>query len=69
MGHGRGTMGRKHPRSCSGKKRYRDEQEAKRALRNLATNSSRDTIPVRWYECANCHGYHITKQAEWSWVA
>jgi hypothetical protein len=58
-------------RACrTGKKRYRDHQEATRARASartgLATGSLVDTgrVPVREYLCEFCGGYHLTSQAQ-----
>lgn len=46
--------------SCSGKRRYRDHQEAVRALRRIKARSTRDRVPARAYACTVCQGYHLT---------
>lgn len=48
----------------SGKVRYRDDQEAKRALdgvkRNDDARPARHRTPSRAYECDSCHGWHLS---------
>lgn len=53
---------RKVPRACKGKRRYRDRQEANRALHLLANTSARETVPERAYDCPRCHGVHVTSK-------
>ena len=48
-----------------GKVRYRDELSAKRAMRTIQNVGSHDPsgrVPVRWYECDGCAGFHLTSQ-------
>ena len=54
----------KRSRSC-GKIRYRDCSSAKAALRRIAVVSTAEVIPIRWYECTDCHGVHLTSQPAW----
>jgi hypothetical protein len=49
-------------RSC-GKRRFRDKQQALRALRTLQRVGSRQKIPVRAYQCPACNGWHLTSKA------
>jgi hypothetical protein len=51
--------------TCRGKRRYRDHQEATRALHHFAVNGTRDVKPVRAYQCPTCNGWHITSRAEY----
>ncbi len=50
---------RHRSRTCNGMRRYRDETEAKAALRRLK-NSMRDVVPHRWFACENCGGIHTS---------
>ncbi len=50
---------RNRQHSCDGMRRYRDEREAKAALRRLGT-SLRDSVPHRWFECEICFGIHLS---------
>lgn len=43
---------------CSKKKRYRDEEEAKRA--KTLCLKMRPTEHLYVYECPSCHGYHLS---------
>lgn len=60
-------------RSCGGKVRFRDHEEAvaflHRALnaRQCAELDGAETThrAVRAYDCSTCHGVHVTSQAEW----
>lgn len=56
---GRKAKRRNRTRSCDGMRRYRDEAEAKAALRRLC-NSLRDSVPHRWFDCEICHGIHLS---------
>lgn len=55
---------------ASGKRRYRDHQEAIVALQGIAAkrgaalseNGSTRRREVRAYECTHCHGHHLTSQ-------
>lgn len=59
-------MSRKRHRCPNGgKTRYRDQAEARRALRKFAARSTREKFPVRAYFCAACRGWHLTSRAEW----
>lgn len=49
--------------TCNGKRRFRDDVEAKRVLRSMRTHSTRTRIPVRAYECPICRGFHLTSKA------
>lgn len=49
-------------RTC-GKVRYRDQLSAKRAMRTIGNVSTSERIPVRWYECDGCAGFHLTSQS------
>lgn len=46
--------------SCGGKRRYRDAEQAKQALRTLREQSVRESIPFRWYQCPECGGVHVS---------
>lgn len=56
--------GRKKATAC-GKRRFRDQLEAKSALRTIRTDGSprRDRTPARAYHCHICKGWHLTSQA------
>lgn len=49
-------------RCPSGKRRYRDHEEAFRALRKIKARNTREKTPVRTYDCNLCAGYHLTSQ-------
>ena len=53
-------------RKCDGKRRFRDEQEAKAALQVITSRSDKEKLPVRWYfhdpDEGGCNGYHLTSQ-------
>lgn len=52
---------RNRDRDCeSGKRRYRDQAEAIGAIHLFQHHSTRETIPVRAYECQWCQGWHTT---------
>lgn len=57
-------MSRGKTRTCKGKIRYRDSQEAQRCLRGLEKFSVRDKRAQRSYYCARCKGYHVTSQED-----
>lgn len=59
-------MSRHRHRSCRGKRRYRDREEALRCLRILEVRSTRGTIPFRAYPCQRCQGWHLSSQPELS---
>lgn len=48
-------------KTCGGKRRFRDQQEALRAMRTIQKNP-RLVRPVRAYECHACNGWHLTSQ-------
>ena len=50
---------------CGGKRRFRDHEEAARALRSQKSNSTRDVICVRSYYCERCKGWHLTSNERW----
>ena len=54
-------MSKSHVRRCpkTGKKRYRDRQEAKQVITS-ARYSENTYIPVRTYPCLICYGWHLT---------
>lgn len=52
----------KRTRSCKGKRRFRDHQEAIHAL-HKASGSSRTIKPVRTYFCPTCKGFHLTSRS------
>lgn len=47
-----------HWTDCKGKRRFRDEDQAKRA----AAFIRRRVDYVRWYHCHVCNGFHLTMQ-------
>ena len=52
----------RRPALCSSRKRFvrfRDRQDATRALANLR-RSGRSDVPVRAYRCQDCAGWHLT---------
>lgn len=63
-------MPRTRVRACGNKMRFRDHDEAVEALHHAAVARRRcetDGVTtthreVRAYECARCHGYHLTSQ-------
>ncbi|NCA08270.1 MAG: hypothetical protein EBS85_06055 [Micrococcales bacterium] len=63
----------KHNQRCSAtpdKRRYRDNQEAKRDLRNFRARAFQELKTMgyttynqkRTYECSACKGFHLTSQ-------
>jgi hypothetical protein len=48
----------------SRKVRYRDSDEAKKALSRIKATAGqvRHATPVRYYECGMCQGWHLTSQ-------
>ena len=46
-----------------GKRRFRDHRSAIEALRRIRSNSVRQTVPARAYECDACGGWHLTSAA------
>ncbi len=49
------------------KKRYQTEEEAKQGLANVRGNAFKDNsdkIPLRYYLCSECFGYHLTSQQD-----
>lgn len=57
-------MKRNRPRTCNGKRRYRDKADALRTVRGIALDSTREKIPVRAYECPVCNGWHISSKPD-----
>ncbi len=55
----------KNKRTCDGKRRYRDQQEATRVIHFLASHSTREKAATRAYECEDCCGWHITSMQTW----
>lgn len=51
-------------RTCNGKRRFHDKQEAVAALHVLMSRSSRTTLPTRAYSCPRCKGWHLTSKPE-----
>lgn len=52
-------------RCASGKRRYRDEIAAKLALarvREQLDDVGAEKLPIRFYPCRNCRGFHLTSQ-------
>lgn len=49
----------------TGKRRYRDHEEAVGSLQKIGNNSTREVVPVRAYECDFCDGWHVTSQEVW----
>jgi len=45
--------------SCIRKKRLSDEKLARQVAHRA---SERAGIPIRWYGCTSCGGYHLTKR-------
>lgn len=60
------TSKRKHntTRTCRGKVRFRDLDEANAAIRGFKNHSQRDTAPSRAYDCDLCNGVHITSKVD-----
>jgi hypothetical protein len=46
-------------RMCLKKTRYRDIEQAKRAL-TCCRKSGRERVPCRYYDCPYCKGFHLT---------
>lgn len=44
------------------KRRYRTEVDAMMALVAVHRDPKTPKVPVRWYSCGYCHGYHLTSQ-------
>lgn len=49
-------------RCPSGKRRFRDRQSAAAAITYTKQRSTREVVPVRCYECPQCHGWHLTSK-------
>lgn len=50
-------------RTCRGKRRFRDQQEATHALHHIVSRGFvRQKTPKRAYECPRCKGWHLTSQ-------
>jgi hypothetical protein len=45
---------------CQKKNRYSTEQEAQTVIAHRRDRGSVE--PLRYYECAFCHGFHLTKR-------
>ncbi len=58
--------------SCNGKRRFRDVDEAIKALHYIQLKPSRNrengTKPCRAYACDVCKGAHLTSQRRWAGV-
>lgn len=52
-------------RTCR-KRRFRDEYEAAKKLKQIAARAARGEvrhkIPVRYYDCPFCGGFHLTSR-------
>ncbi|PQJ09524.1 hypothetical protein CJD36_020005 [Flavipsychrobacter stenotrophus] len=46
-------------RCISGKKRFRNDVDAQEALKKIRKRP-REVIPVRFYPCDKCRGFHLT---------
>lgn len=57
-------MNRRKPRTCGRKKRFRDEYEADRKLRQSQNRAEREggSAAVRWYYHSECGGFHLTSR-------
>jgi hypothetical protein len=53
-------MARKKKRSCTNKRRYRFEHEARIAVTELAKKNPEKSALYRYYFCGWCHGFHVT---------
>lgn len=51
---------------ATGKRRYRDHEQAIQSLRKFQAGSTRDVVQKRVYECTGCHGWHLTSQEVWT---
>lgn len=49
-------------RTCRGKRRYRDHDQAIAALHRISNGSTRQRVPRRAYPCPECRGYHLTER-------
>lgn len=50
-------------RMCTRKRRYSTEIQAGVGIGRIKAMSEENAkLPLRWYHCPNCKGYHITKQ-------
>jgi hypothetical protein len=49
--------------ACKGKVRFRDKQEADRALKHIANHDAREKTPTRSYFCESCKGWHHSSKA------
>ena len=60
-------MSQQKSRTCRAtkKRRYRDHQEAVRAVQSFQAKSTRDRVPTDAYPCDACGGWHITS-TPWS---
>lgn len=58
-------MSRSKTRTCGGKVRYRDHDQAIRAIHRLQSRSSREKQVKRAYWCDGCNGWHLTSRAQW----
>lgn len=53
---------------CTGKVRYRDHDQAIRAMQTINNNSVRQHTPNHVYACGNCRGFHLSssmKHSDW----
>lgn len=55
---------RSHQAGCWGKRRYPDHRSACAAITLAQPHDNGRKIPTRCYECAACHGWHLTSQDE-----
>ncbi len=46
---------------CSTKKRrYKNDIDAQQALNEIKKRAARDKVPIRFYPCSLCNGFHLT---------
>lgn len=61
------ASGRHHTqRTCRGKTRYRDRDEALGAMRAVNQSARLMKELKRAYECPTCNGWHLTSRAHWT---
>jgi hypothetical protein len=52
-------------KSCPTRKtRYRDRASAAVIVRRMQRTSGRQAVPVRYYECPLCNGWHLTSKED-----
>ncbi len=60
-------MARHRKQRACGKRRFRDIEQAKSALRFINTKGAvREKNPVRAYNCEACKGAHLTSKETWA---